>query len=136
MTRRRTKSINSALAEDEVQCSSQLLHEYEYGGVFGTFMIYLVSPVLYLVMLLICTKADWSISKVCSNILISNSIFFFWYAHKFIRYRKLVAFCFTGDFLIAFNSLHGGLCVKVNSVLNKDLFLMSIQEENTDFDLT
>ena len=72
MTRQRRKMAVTTATDKNSSNHQQLSFEpviKEYGGVMGTSLIYLIAPLLSLWMILVCLKADWSISKVNTALL-------------------------------------------------------------------
>ena len=62
ITRQRAKA--AAIKEDVSNISTKEPIEYEFGGVFGAFIMHFASPLGTLFLLLASIKADWSLSKV------------------------------------------------------------------------
>ena len=69
MTRQRTKTTVTTKVDEnssKLDPPSSPSHPVykEYGGVVGSFLIYLTSPLLSLWLILVCIKADWTMSNV------------------------------------------------------------------------
>ena len=74
VTRQRAKV--EALKDEISSLHSSEPVEHEFGGVFGAFIMYFAVPIGALLMLLVSIKADWSVSKVSSKLIMFPPLIF------------------------------------------------------------